>query len=225
MSNLSHPSADRIAFCDPTSTPKLPRLIPGLTSLIPSSPSSRRPLTHISPNILELSQMYNLLSDIPSDTSDLSWSYINSLNLLSDWRAKLESFGRKKGLEWIVKEGIVRQAVGLLPFVESLWIKAGSEGLVHLRISSVSIRPSQDSGSTTISHKLDGIHKGKHLVLSHHVAPKIRADKVVSTTGAGDTLVGGIVAGLVGGNGTEDEWIGRALEGVGRSLRSRRAVA
>lgn len=121
----------------------------------------------------------------------------------------------------MVQEGIVQQAVGLLPFVQSLWIKAGVRGLLHLRITDQV--PGSDSGPM-ISQKLDGVHQGKYLILSYYNAPLIREDEVVITTGAGDTLVGGLVAGLVAAEGKEEEWVGRALEGVGRSLRSRRAV-
>jgi pseudouridine-5'-phosphate glycosidase/pseudouridine kinase len=149
------------------------------------------------------------------------WEYTNSLNLLSDWRAKIEAFGRRKGLEWVIQEGIIQQAVGILPFVESLWIKAGVRGLLHLRVTE---EVPEKTSTTMISQKLDGVHQGKSLILSHYDAPVIREDEVVSTTGAGDTLVGGLVAGLVAGEGREEEWVSRALEGVERSLRSRRAV-
>ncbi|KAI9632359.1 Indigoidine synthase A like protein-domain-containing protein [Dioszegia hungarica] len=214
-------------FCDPTSTPKLRRLLPALASLLPTSPTARRPLTHLSPNTLELSQLHALLSDLPGETSNPAWDYVNSLNLQSDWRARLEAFGRKEGMSWVVQEGIVQQAVGVLPFVQSLWIKAGQRGVIHLRIAtSPAERGGEGSSSTSasISHKLDGAHQRKYLVLSHHSAPVIKPEEVISTTGAGDTLVGGLVAGLVDGKGSEEEWVRRALDGVGRSLRSKRAV-
>jgi pseudouridine-5'-phosphate glycosidase/pseudouridine kinase len=62
-----------------------------------------------------------------------------------------------------------------------------------------------------------------YLVVRHYEAMKIKDEEVVSTTGAGDTLVGGLVAGLLSGE-EEDVWVGRALEQVGRTMRSHRAV-
>lgn len=69
-----------------------------------------------------------------------------------------------------------------------------------------------------------GPHVGKSLIIAHYPAPTIREDEIVSTTGAGDSLVGGLVAGLVKGL-EEAEMVGEALDRVGKSLRSRRAVA
>lgn len=117
-------------------------------------------------------------------------------------------------------EGIVQQSIGILPYVNSLWVKAGQRGLLHLRLSPIE----PDKGTTSVSHRLGGVHEGRYLALTHYTAPTIKPEEVVSTTGAGDTLVGGLIAGLVGGKGKDEDWVRIALEGVGRSLRSRRAV-
>jgi pseudouridine-5'-phosphate glycosidase/pseudouridine kinase len=68
------------------------------------------------------------------------------------------------------------------------------------------------------------VHDGKYLVLTHYPALKIDEKEIISTTGAGDTLVGGLVAGLVDGGKDEAGWVGRALERVGKTIRSNRAV-
>ncbi|EIW69105.1 hypothetical protein TREMEDRAFT_68967 [Tremella mesenterica DSM 1558] len=62
-----------------------------------------------------------------------------------------------------------------------------------------------------------------HLMIHHHPPPHISQSQIVSTTGAGDTLVGGIIAGLLSGE-KEEEWMNRAVERVGKTMRSRRAV-
>lgn len=77
----------------------------------------------------------------------------------------------------------------------------------------------------TLVHPLVGQHSGKYLAFTHYTPPVIRPEEIISTTGAGDTLAGGLVAGLVGGKSEPEEvWVRRALDRVGRSLRSRRAV-
>lgn len=211
-----------LAFCDPTSTPKLPRLIPALNILLPSSPSFPRPLTHLTPNLLELELLHSLLSSSASDdTSSIAWEFINSLGLDGDWRAKVERFTNVNGREWIKINGAVQKMVSCLPYVASFWVKAGQRGLLHLRMTSVPPQPSPD----TLIHPLAGQHSGKYLACTHYTPPVIKPEEIISTTGAGDTLAGGLVAGLVGGKSEPEEvWVRRALDRVGRSLRSRRAV-
>ncbi|WVQ73821.1 hypothetical protein IAR50_003402 [Cryptococcus sp. DSM 104548] len=208
-------------FCDPTSTPKIPRLIPALLRLLPSSPASPRPLTHLSPNILELDLLHSLLSSTASeDTSTIAWEFINSLNLDATWRSKTESFTNKQGREWIRQGGVIQKMVACLPFVSSFWVKAGHRGLLHLRLTST-----PPSSAESIVQKLGQQHEGFYLALTAYSPPTIKPDEIVSTTGAGDTLVGGLVAGIVGQGGeVEEMWVERALERVGASLRSRRAV-
>ncbi|WWD16726.1 hypothetical protein CI109_101157 [Kwoniella shandongensis] len=215
-------------FCDPTSTPKLPRLLPSLISLLPTSPTSPRPLSHLSPNVLELDLLHNLLTSTVEDNdssshSKLVWEYINSLNLDSDWRNSIERFTSSKEREWIRKEGVVQKMVTLLPFIGEFWVKASNRGLLHLRLTS---SPPPPSGSPiSIVQKLGGVHQGKYLALTHYSAPKIDMADIVSTTGAGDTLVGGLVAGLVDSKSSQEEvWVDRALQRVVKSLKSRRAV-
>ncbi|KIR26025.1 indigoidine synthase A family protein [Cryptococcus deuterogattii LA55] len=209
-------------FCDPTSTPKLPRLIPALNALLSSSPSSPRPLTHLTPNLLELDLLHSLLSSSASDsTLSTAWEFINSLGLDADWRAKVERFTSANGREWIKIDGVVQKMVSCLPYVASFWVKAGQRGLLHLRMTSVPPQPSTD----TLVHPLIAEHNGKYLAFTHYTPPIIRPEEIISTTGAGDTLAGGLVAGLVGGKSEPEEvWVRRALDRVGRSLRSKRAV-
>ncbi|WVQ94451.1 hypothetical protein IAU59_001530 [Kwoniella sp. CBS 9459] len=275
-------------FCDPTSTPKLPRILPSLISLYPSSlttaptptatpipapsstsaltsspssssaqiatPSSatRKPLSHLSPNLLELDLLHSLISAACENDPELDkavWGYINSLNLGSDWRNAVEKFTSRSpqyvvkgssalGTEtdtapdrgWMKNEGIVPKMIGCLPFIDSFWLKASHRGLVHLRISSEPPSKNGSEDGQSIYQKLGGTHEGKYLVLTHYSAPKIAPAEIISTTGAGDTLVGGLVAGLVSSQAagrqgeSEGVWVRRALSRVKRSLMSRRAV-
>lgn len=267
---------DRAAFCDPTSTPKLARIIPALRSLLPADSIAPRPMTHISPNTLELDVLHDLLTS-PLDSSPLvennsqtAWEFINSLGLTGDYRARLESLirsgsvrssgqGRQGGISeggigWLSQEGIIQKATALLPFFGNLWIKSGARGVVRVGIAPSHLAGTSGSGSATsisnsdttstpaspaptptadLSHAptwrrmvypLAGVHTGTSLIIAHYPAPVIRPDELISTTGAGDSLVGGLVAGLTRGLGEED-MLSRALDRVGKSLRSRRAVA
>lgn len=207
-----------LALCDPTSIPKLPRLIPALLNSLQSDITSPRPLTYLSPNVLELDLLYQSISSASPEIAQLAWEYVNSLNLAGDWRAKMEAFTNYPERNWIRNEGVVQKMVACLPYVGSFWLKASYRGLLHLRISTTPPFAERDP----IFQQLPPPHAG-YLSLTHYPAIPISENEIVSTTGAGDTLVGGIVAGLASG-GEEKEWVGKALERVGRTMRSRRAV-
>lgn len=93
-------------------------------------------------------------------------------------------------------------------------MKCGSRGLIH-----ISIRDSAGREGGLVHPLPDG----RYLVVVHYEPLMIPEGEVVSTTGAGDTLVGGLVAGLLSGE-KEDTWVARAMERVGRTMRSHRAV-
>ncbi|WWD08798.1 hypothetical protein V865_006911 [Kwoniella europaea PYCC6329] len=213
-------------FCDPTSLPKIPRLTASLLSLLPASPTDSRPLTNISPNILELDHLYNLVGTLSEKSEEIesrSWEYINSLNLGYEWRGKVDNWLSKPDRQWIKDQGIIPKMIRLLPFISSFWLKVSSKGLILLELASSPTRITPHSGDGIVYNIDSKIHRGKYLVLKHYLPPDIAQDEIVSTTGAGDTLVGGLVAGLVNGKAKED-WVGKALEGVKKSLKSRRAV-
>ena len=207
-----------LALCDPTSIPKLPRFIPALIHSLPKDRTTPRPLTHLSPNMIELDLFHSLLySPTTSDeVGEIAWEYINALNLTADWRNQVESFTNRPDRGWIRNEGVLPKMVACLPFVGSFWVKASHRGILHLRITR-SPPPRGDSLSRYLSGEIGS------LVLTHHPAIRIPEDELVSTTGAGDTFVGGVVAGLIDGR-DEADIVGRALERVGRTMRSRRAV-
>ena len=141
----------------------------------------------------------------------------------------MEAWTRNLGREWIGEMGVVQMAITLLPYVGNMWIKCGSKGMVRLGISP--LPPSFNSSTlptSTTSKKNRGLVHALpedmgYLIIHHYEALRIPEEEVVSTTGAGDTLVGGLVAGLLSGQ-PEVVWVGKALEQVGRTMRSDRAV-
>ena len=207
------------ALCDSTSVPKLPRLVSALIGALPSALTAPRPLAHLSPNVLELDLIHASLCAVPPEIEAVAWEYVYSLNLLADWRAKLETFTSPAERAWISSEGVAQKMVTCMPYVGSLWVKASHRGLVHLGVTSNRPRLTDPS---SIYQRLPAPHDG-YLTLTHYPPIRLGAGEIVSTTGAGDTLVGGLVAGLVNG-GDEADWVGKAMARVGRTLQSRRAV-
>jgi pseudouridine-5'-phosphate glycosidase/pseudouridine kinase len=167
----------------------------------------------LSPNLLELDLLHSLLPTLSDEVQAESWDRINSYNLLADFRSKLETWARKDRA-WIADQGVIQKAVGLLPFVQDLWIKCGSLGVIRIHLTST------EGGSGDLRHSLPD---GRVLRVKHFPPLQIKEDEVVSTTGAGDTLVGGLVAGLLSGE-KEEVWVGRALERVKKTMMSHRAV-
>ncbi|KAL7419788.1 hypothetical protein Q5752_005704 [Cryptotrichosporon argae] len=219
----------RPTFADATSTPKLGRLVPALRA----HPGA---LTHASPNVLELATLYEALLDPPAgahaadgDGTDIdaaaeaehAWAFLASLELGPEWRAALEAWHRPR--EWARTAGVVAQMTRCLYWCRSWWLKCGDRGVIHFALEERAAGPASRGEEAKVDGRLVFRTPKGDLRLTHYAAPEISADQIVSTTGAGDTLVGGLVAGLVT-NGREEEAVARALERVGRTLRSRRAV-
>lgn len=216
--------SNQVALCDPTSVLKSKRLVSVFLRQLPDSADSPRPITHLSPNLLELDVLHSgLVEDLDPDlpTALRARDHVFSLNIGPEWRNRVDKFTTRATRQWLREEGVLVKMIDLLPFVASLWVKAGAKGVLHLRIEP-QLPDVQDLDS--IHHALSPPHEG-FLVLTHYAAIAIPESEIVSTTGAGDTLVGGIVAGLVGGTKmAEAVWVKKALERVRRTMRSRRAV-
>lgn len=194
------------ALCDPTSVPKLRRLAPALLA---------HPRTAIvTANGAELDALYDALS------GEDGWAYINNLGLGAEWRGAVDAFVNRlpgPAAQWVRNEGTVTKMVAGLPWVREWWVKGGANGVLHLAIKTD--RPQQ---SQTV-RVFQPVASGGFLVLSHYPAPKIAPEEIVSTTGAGDTLAGGLLAGLLDSQ-AEDAWVPNALQRVERTLRSTKAV-
>lgn len=187
--------------------------MPKLARLVPALRTNPRAVTHIAPNVLELDHLHAALMDVDDDAA---WDFVNNLNLGAEWRGGVEALARRSGA-WIADEAVAARMVQCLPWVGGFWLKAGSRGMLRLSLEQ---GKSRGGGGSVAHHTPDG----RTLALTHYPPPVITADEVVSTTGAGDTLVGGIVAGLLGG-AAEADFVAAAVERVGRTLRSPLAVA
>jgi pseudouridylate synthase / pseudouridine kinase len=184
---------------EPTSVVKSTSILPAIASCLDSGTA---PITYASPNILELSYLYQAARSEPHDLMSHStwWSSIDSFSLTSTYRMDLEQLAKRmvcdedssKGtLAFLIDQGISQMAVNLLPFFQHLIIKCGDRGvLVAMHIT----RPS------TWSHERSNIFEryivvqgsSGSIVLQHFPAHLVR--DIVNVTGAGDSFVGALLA-------------------------------
>lgn len=121
---------------------------------------------------------------------------------------ELERLGRRnvddddvsKGtLSFLLKDGVAQMAINLLPFFQNIVIKCGEQGLlVVMRISGTDIASSGwDKEYTNVHGRRIVAHgkSSKETVVIQHFAPHaLLKDDIRNVTGAGDTLVGSILA-------------------------------
>jgi pseudouridine-5'-phosphate glycosidase/pseudouridine kinase len=219
-----------VAMFDPTSMPKLDRIMSSFKENPPNPAPAPRLLTHISPNNFEVKELYACIEKLGLTETDSWFSFINSLRLGANWRNGIERLagGNRGELEWLVHQGVAQMMVSLLPWVDNVWLKVGEQGLIHLGIVDASVSSKLPEGARMIEHELpEGEFSGKGmdrpvLRLSHYPPPQ-KLENMVSSTGAGDSLVGGLVAGLISrAPGHQIAQIG--LRAARASLMSARAV-
>jgi len=135
-------------------------------------------------------------------------------------------------LSFLTEEGIAQMAINLLPFFQHLVIKCGERGVI------VVMRVSRRTGWGSERSKIHGRYivssgsgGGDVVVLQHFPADHLPPESIVSVTGAGDTLVGSVLASLVQSpKGFEDpeslkEIMGDAQAAAKLTLKSEYAVS
>ena len=215
---------------DPTSLPKMLRILPAIQSHQPT-PSGRPLITHYTPNNLELKNLYDALRNKGLLETDHWWQFIDSLQLDSDWRNSVERLAKRSGQEWIGQEGVAQMMVSLLPWVGNLWLKCSDKGVVYLGIQEDQGTSASTSASKRTSTK--AIHElppttgraPRRLVMAHYAAESLPS--IVSTTGAGDSFVGGLLSQVnrrQDWTKSIDQIVNTAMGCAERSLVSERAV-
>jgi pseudouridine-5'-phosphate glycosidase/pseudouridine kinase len=196
---------------EPTSVPKAAKIFPAIAVTLDSDSSNRSPIMFSSPNVSELAQMYQTASGSGEDLigHDRWWRTINNFSLGSEFRTDLELLARRdvsdhdspKGtLSFIIDEGVSQMAVNLLPFFQHLVIKCGERGvIVVMRIHGQDIETSgwRHEKSNALRRCVVATNSStkEMVVIQHFPAPQ--ADKVVNVTGAGDSIVGYLLASLI----------------------------
>ena len=141
---------------------------------------------------------------------DYWWKVIDDMGLGSHFRLELEQLARrdacdvnpsKGSLAFLSDAGYAQMAINLLPFIQHLVLKAGDKGL--FTIFRIPRATAQRSGwvheKTNVRERQVVAHgrDGGIVVLKHYPANSLAPNEVVNVTGAGDTLVGSVLASLV----------------------------
>lgn len=216
---------------DPTSLPKMLRILPAIQQHQPTF-LGRPLITHYTPNNLELKTLYDALRNKGLLETDHWWSFIDSLQLDSNWRNSVERLTKRSGQQWIGQEGVAQMMVSLLPWVGNLWLKCGDKGVLYM-----GIQTDQEIASTTTTtarrastkaiHKLPSVtgQSPCNLVMVHYTARTLPS--IVSTTGAGDSFVGGLLSQINSRpdwTASVDQIVNTAMGCAEQSLVSERAV-
>jgi pseudouridylate synthase / pseudouridine kinase len=189
---------------EPTSVTKSASIIPAISSALGSN-FHGSPVNFASPNLLELAELYRSARTDPWELTSHTywWRTIDNFALGSEFRLSLEQLARQdsgsKGrtLSFLVDQGVAQMAVNLLPFFQHLVIKCGDLGvLLAMRFSTDNPTAWAGERSNTHRRQIVAHGKGESIVLKHYPAHTIDPQSIVSVTGAGDSLVGAILAAL-----------------------------
>ncbi|KAI0756912.1 indigoidine synthase A-like protein [Daedaleopsis nitida] len=203
-----------LSFFEPTSVPKSTAIFPAIAAALSSASISRAPITFATPNVLELARMYQEACASPLELTAHKywWQVVDDMSLGSDFRMQLDQLARRSALEgehaaaagnlsFLVDNGVAQMAINLLPFFQHLVIKCGERGLISaFRISGEQTESSAwATQSSNISARQIVAHNEarKSIVVLKHFPPiEVPDEKIVNVTGAGDSLVGSMLATL-----------------------------
>jgi len=200
---------------EPTSVIKSTSILPAISSALGSNLDGGSPIKFASPNLLELAELYRCARTEPWELTshDYWWKIVDKFSIGTEFRSSLdrlarENAGMTKGkttLSFLVDRGIAQMAVNLLPFFQHLVIKCGDLGVL-LAMRFPTDKPTAWAGERTdIQRRQIVIHgKSELVVIKHYPAHEIDPQSVVSVTGAGDSLVGAILAALTQNSSTFD---------------------
>lgn len=216
---------EKIVVFEPTSIPKSMKIIPALQKIALSTDISQKPpLSVILPNYAELKAIYNVIIDQEADNDSLSsqsFQIMDSFGLDERFRTEV----KRKLPSWVTDLGVMQMAITLLPLIKVIVIKKDKDGAVligRLRLGDGQVQKDNTPG---------WVRSSGGVMIKHFPAPIIdRAEEgSFNVTGAGDTLAGAILTGLVNGfcldevNGW-DELLTIAQRAALKTLRSNDAV-
>ena len=192
---------------EPTSVIKTTSILLAISSAL--GPDLRgSPVTFASPNLLELAELYkSARSDLWELTShEYWWRTIDDFSIGTEFRQSLDHLARQdaetarggKTLSFLVDQGVAQMAIHLLPFFQHLVIKCGDLG-VFLAMRFPADNPTAWASERTDIRRRQIVAHGKAevVVIKHYPAHAIDPQSIVSVTGAGDSLVGAILAALM----------------------------
>lgn len=198
---------------EPTSIVKSSRIFSAIAAFLATDKSGRSPITFASPNLRELEHMYEQAQAEPHSLTShpIWWSTVDRFGLGSAWRTDVEQLARRpacdkdvtKGdLSFLVQGGVAQMAVNLLPFFQHLVIKCGELGvIIAMRLSGTEAIASSGWARESRSNPRERFalaHGDDEMIVLKHF-PSLMLDPAmnINVTGAGDSLVGATLAGLV----------------------------
>lgn len=193
--------------------PKSTVIFPAIAAALNSASLERAPVAFATPNVLELAHMYQQACASPLELTSHSywWQVVDSMGLGSEFRMELEQLARRSAFEdgqtasgnlsFLVENGIAQMAINLLPFFQHLIIKCGERGLVAaFRITGEQAESSAwATQSTNIFARqivARNASRSSIVVFKHFPPVQVAQEKIVNVTGAGDSLVGSMLATL-----------------------------
>lgn len=193
---LTDASLTLAALFEPTSNSRALQLLKALEqadrSLLAQLPATSPLVTYTTPNIYELTQMY-----------EHACSSEHGIYAAREWFDHYTVSAQDLALrlpKWVLDEGVAQMAIRLLAtsLFGTLFVKSGSRGvLVAQRVSNVDHASEwtalpKGKGTAVIRSGLPG----DVLVLKHYAALPVSEREVRSVTGAGDNLAGALLAGM-----------------------------
>ncbi|CAE6468588.1 unnamed protein product [Rhizoctonia solani] len=186
-----------MTFYEPTSIAKSTRIISVISHLL--AQGEKNPyITGSFPNIIELRAMWELAG---SDNGPINSPY---------WWQVADGFGSdlhrilaaqiKDDMIFLVNDGIVQMATQLVPFIKHLIIKCGSKGVaIVAHITDKEGAMNWISEGTRPQNRRVVVRgsDGSAIVIQYFPAHALNQTGVHNVTGAGDTLVGTLLASLV----------------------------
>lgn len=190
---------------EPTSVVKASRILPAITANL--ARSTRSVISFVSPNLIELAQMYqDARNNYDLMSHERWWNVIDSFGLGSQFHTDLAQLAKRKvsdtasdlgTLSFIADRGIVQMAVNLLPLFQHIVIKCGKLGVavvMRLDRAEASAWAAQGSNPRYRYIVAQSPTSDEMVVVQHFPPLQATQDVPLNSTGAGDSLVGALLA-------------------------------
>ncbi|KAI4736170.1 IdgA domain protein [Aureobasidium sp. EXF-12298] len=186
---------------------------------------------HLStPNSMELSAMYAAASSLGFFERQDWWAVIDALGIPSTGARVAMTMATNSTL---VDAGIPQQTIQLLPFIPTICVKLGADGVLLTQILPAGDPRLQDPASSpyilsrcfNLPEESSGV--GGVYMRLFPAAEKVDEKDIVSVNGVGDTFLGTIVAGLAkrGKDAKIEELVDIAQKAAVLTLKSKEAVS
>lgn len=230
----SHPTHNILTALEPVSGQKSSRFFTGLSQAGRKTDVFPRPLVDLAtPNALELEQMWKTAEKEGFLNTKEHWAVVNAMNLPQGSGSNILRHATSSEL---VAKGVPQQAMQLLPYMPTLAITLGEQGVLlaqllradDARLSDPAAAPYvvARSGNVATSHNAKEARDLLGGVYMRLFPPSalVTGNGKKSVNGAGDTFMGVLVAALAGGARIDDAVaIGQAAAGL--TLRSLNPVS